>query len=132
MTAFAIRSAVGVVTFMLLDGLWLGLLMTGFYRERLAPIARMADGGLAPNWYAALAVYVCLGVGLAVFAVPRATSLPGALGFGALFGLLVYGVYDFTNLSTLRDWTLVLTVVDVAWGTVASAVCAAVMWVAVR
>ena len=58
MTAFAIRSAVGVVTFMLLDGLWLGLLMTGFYRERLAPIARMADGGLAPNWYAALAVYV--------------------------------------------------------------------------
>ena len=78
MTAFAIRSAVGVVTFMLLDGLWLGLLMTGFYRTHLAPIARMSNGGFAPDWSAALAVYLCLGTGIAVFVVPRAGTLTEA------------------------------------------------------
>jgi uncharacterized membrane protein len=49
-----------------------------------------------------------------------------------LFGLVVYGVYDFTNYSTLRQWPFVLTLADVAWGTVATAVCAAVVRMAVR
>ena len=40
---------------------------------------------------------------------------------GALFGVVVYGVYDFTNYSTLRQWPFALTLVDVAWGAVASA-----------
>ena len=39
-----------------------------------------------------------------------------ALGFGALLGLVAYGTYDFTNLSTLRNWPLALSLVDVAWG----------------
>ncbi|MDE3157076.1 MAG: DUF2177 family protein [Acidobacteriota bacterium] len=46
----------------------------------------------------------------------------------ALLGLVVYGVYDFTNYSTLRDWPLTLAVVDTAWGTVASALCALLVW----
>ena len=50
----------------------------------------------------------------------------------ALFGLVVYGVYDFTNYSTLRQWPFVLTVADVAWGTVASAAAAAVVRMVVR
>ena len=29
-----------------------------------------------------------------------------ALGLGALLGLVAYGTYDFTNLSTLRNWPL--------------------------
>lgn len=114
------RIAVGVLAFVLLDSLWLGLLMRQFYRDRLAPIARMADGGLAPNWAAALLVYLALGVGLAVFVVPRAGSVASAALFGALFGLVTYGVYDFTNLATLKDWTWQLAVVDVCWGAFAA------------
>ena len=132
MAALASRIALGSLSFMLLDGVWLGLLMTGFYRTHLAPIARMANGGLSPDWSAALAVYLCLGAGIGVFVVPRAGTLTEALGYGALFGLVVYGVYDFTNLSTLRDWPLIVAVVDVAWGMVASAICAAVVWTVAR
>ena len=51
-----------------------------------------------------------------------------AAGYGALFGFLVYGVYDFTNFSTLRQWPFVLTLVDTAWGTLAGALCAAAVW----
>ena len=50
-----------------------------------------------------------------------------AAGFGALLGLVVYGVYDFTNYSTLRQWPFVLTLADTAWGALASAAAAVVV-----
>ncbi len=112
-------AAIGAVAFMVLDGIWLGVLMKNFYRDQLAPIVRLADGGIAPNWPAAFVVYVLLGTGIALFVIPRAsTALPTAV-YGALFGLVVYGVYDFTNYSTLRQYPLVLALADVAWGVVA-------------
>ena len=68
-------AAVGAVAFMVLDGVWLGLLMKNFYREQLAPIVRLADGGIAPNWPAAFVVYVLLGTGIALFVIPRAATV---------------------------------------------------------
>lgn len=127
-----ILTAAGAVAFMVLDGLWLGVVMKGFYRAQLAPIVRLADGGIAPNWPAALVVYVLLGLGIAAFVVPRAPTVQAAALSGALLGLVVYGVYDFTNYSTLRQWPLLLTFVDLGWGIVATAVAAAAVWVAVR
>jgi uncharacterized membrane protein len=124
-------AAVGAVAFMVLDGVWLGLLMKNFYRQ-LAPIVRLSDGGIAPNWPAAFVVYALLGTGIALFVIPRAATVPLAAAYGALFGLVVYGVYDFTNYSTLRQWPFVLTLADVAWGTVASAACAAIVRFVIR
>ena len=121
MGQFLKLAAVGSVSFMVLDGLWLGVLMKRFYRDQLAPVARMADGGIAPNWPAAFMVYVLLGTGIALFVIPRASSAQSAILWGAAFGLVVYGVYDFTNYSTLRQWPFVVTLADVAWGAVASA-----------
>ena len=109
-------AAIGAVAFMVLDGVWLGLLMKNFYRDQLAPIVRLADGGIAPNWPAAFVVYVLLGTGIALFVIPRASTVPLAAAYGALFGLVVYGVYDFTNYSTLRQWPFVLTLADVGVG----------------
>jgi uncharacterized membrane protein len=40
---------------------------------------------------------------------------------GALFGLVTYATYDLTNLATLRDWSLLVTAVDMAWGSVLTA-----------
>ena len=126
-------AALGAVAFMVLDGVWLGVLMKNFYRDQLAPIVRLADGGIAPNWPAAFAVYALLGTGIALFVIPRAPTVSlAAAAYGALFGFVVYGVYDFTNYSTLRQWPFVLTLADVAWGTVASAACAAVVRFVVR
>ena len=101
------HAAIGAVAFMVLDGVWLGLLMKNFYREQLAPIVRLGDGGMAPNWPAAFVVYALLGTGIALFVIPRAATVPAAAAYGALFGLVVYGVYDFTNYSTLRQWPFV-------------------------
>jgi len=125
-------AALGTVTFMVLDGIWLGLLMNNFYREHLAPIARLADGGFAPNWPAALLVWGLLGTGIALFVIPRASTVSEAAAYGAMFGFVVYGVYDFTNYSILRQWPFVVTLADVAWGTAASAAAAAVVRMVVR
>ena len=125
-------AAVGAVAFMVLDGVWLGLLMKNFYREQLAPIVRLANGGIAPNWPAALVVYVLLGAGIALFVVPRASTVSSAAALGALFGLVVYGVYDFTNYSTLRQWPFVLALADTAWGALATAAAAVAVRIVAR
>jgi uncharacterized membrane protein len=119
--------ACGVV-FAILDAVWLGVLMNGFYRSQLAPIVRLsADGSIAPNWAAALLVYVVLGVGVSSFVIPNAGGAAAAAGYGALFGFCVYGVYDLTNFSTLAHYPLAITVVDTAWGTFATAACAVIV-----
>ena len=69
-----------------LDGVWLGFLMKNFYREQLAPIVRVADGGIAPNWPAAFVVYVLLGTGIALFVIPRASTVASAAAFGLCSG----------------------------------------------
>lgn len=126
-------AVLGTVVFVVLDGIWLGVVMKGFYREQLGPIIRLADGGgMAPNWPAAFAVWALLGLGIAVFVIPRAPTLSLAAGYGALLGFVIYGVYDFTNYSTLRQWPFVLVLVDVAWGTAATAVCSATVRAVIR
>jgi uncharacterized membrane protein len=75
---------------------------------------------------------VLLRAGLALFPAPRASSVESAAAYGALFGLVVYGVYDFTNLATLRHYPLPLALVDVAWGTVAAAIGTTVVWMTTR
>lgn len=117
---------IALVSFMLLDALWLGFLMNGFYKQQLAPLARMSGGNLTPVWPAAAVVYLFLALGVSVLVLARARSPLEALALGALLGLVIYGVYDFTNYATLRDWPLTLVIVDVAWGAV---LCGATAWI---
>ena len=113
---------VALVSFGLLVGIWLGAVMGAFYRSQLALLARMSGDRMAPLWTPALLVYVLLAAGLVMFVIPRAAApVPAPLLRGALFGLVVYGVYDLTNLSTLKGWPVLLTGVDIVWGAAASA-----------
>ena len=112
-------TGIGLVTTALLDALWLGLVMHEFYKVQLGPIARMTGDSMTPIWPAAALVYVAIVTGIQLFVLPRvADTAPAASGlaWGALFGLVVYGLYDLTNYATLNRWSLVLTVVDIAWG----------------
>lgn len=111
------------------DFLWLGVVMKGFYQEELRGLIRQGPNGFAPRLLPALLVYILIPAGIIVFVGPRigpAQSLLQAAGWGAGFGLIVYGVYDLTNLSILDRWSLPLTMADLLWGCVlcaGSAVC---------
>jgi uncharacterized membrane protein len=123
----------GLATFAVLDFLWLGVVMRSFYRAELGPIARTAaDGSLSPIWSAALPVYGLLVAGVGLFVLPRAESLGAATLWGAVMGLIVYGVYDLTNLATLKGYSLRLALVDMAWGGFVTASAAVVMRAAQR
>jgi uncharacterized membrane protein len=56
----------------------------------------------------------------------KSESAASATVYGALFGALAYATYDLTNHATLRNWTLQLTLTDMAWGAFASGVAAVV------
>jgi len=71
------------------------------------------------NWIAAISFYLLFVVGLIVFAILPAIqkhSWIQALLLGALLGLISYATYDLTNLATLKDWPLLVTIVDMFWG----------------
>ena len=33
-----------------------------------------------------------------------------------LFGLIIYGVYDMTNMALFKKWSLILSILDIFWG----------------
>ncbi|TDK58073.1 DUF2177 family protein [Pseudomonas moraviensis] len=106
-----------LLTFLLLDGIWLGLLIAPTYRELLGSLM-LEKPLLLPA-----AVFYCLYViGCVVFVVLPALSWQRAAKLGALLGLVAYGTYDLTNWATLRDWSVQVSLMDWAWGTVATAV----------
>jgi uncharacterized membrane protein len=76
------------------------------------------------NWFAAIIFYLLFIPGLVVFVISPAlekNSWVHAILFGVLFGLITYATYDLTKLATMKDWPLLVTVVDLIWGTVLAA-----------
>lgn len=104
--------------FLAIDLLWLGLVARSFYQQQLGFL--MAP---SPNWLAAIVFYLLFVAGILIFAVVpglRDKSIKTTLMRAALFGLITYATYDLTNLATLKDWPLLVTMVDLVWGTALS------------
>lgn len=110
-----------LLAFLLLDGIWLGVLMAPTYRELLGSLM-LEKPLLVPA-----AVFYCLYVfGCVLFVVLPAQSWQRAAKMGALLGLVAYGTYDLTNWATLRGWSVQVSLLDWAWGTFATAVACSV------
>jgi uncharacterized membrane protein len=109
-----------LLVFFIVDMVWLGLVARTFYGRYLGYI--MAS---SVNWPAALLFYMLFIIGILVFVVLpglKSGSTRGTLLRAALFGLITYATYDLTNLATLRDWPLLISVVDMLWGTALSVI----------
>jgi len=106
---------VALAVFLLVDMVWLSLIARGFYKKYLGALL-----GSRVRWAAAILFYLVYILGLIVFVI-RPAIIRGepieALFYGALFGLISYATYDLSNLATIREWPLVVTVVDLVWGT---------------
>ncbi|WIV97266.1 DUF2177 family protein [Kinneretia aquatilis] len=128
------RYLAGYLTMLLvmvaLDMLWLGVIAKSAYQSGIAHLM-----SAEPNWVAALLFYLLYALGLSIFVLaPQADAAawrPTVL-MGALFGFFAYATYDLSNLATLREWPVSLTLMDLAWGTALSAACAAAGRTAMR
>uniref|UniRef100_A0A7V4G7M0 DUF2177 family protein n=1 Tax=Desulfobacca acetoxidans TaxID=60893 RepID=A0A7V4G7M0_9BACT len=119
------------LVFLAIDLTWLGVLMAKFYKAELGPLARRSGEAMAPIWWAAFLVYLLIPLGIVLFVLPRiAPDSPAlaVLGWGFVYGVILYGVYDLTNYSLIDRWPWRLTLVDLAWG---GFICAVTSYVAV-
>ncbi len=110
-------SLASITSFVLLDYVWLAKIAKNFYLDKLKDHTNVVDGSLVPYAPAIPLVYIVATLGIIFFVLPKVTSYSTAFLFGALFGFVLYGFYDFTNLATLKDYPWSLTLLDTAWGT---------------
>jgi len=111
LTLFCIALPLGAV----IDLFWIGVVSIDFYREQLGSL-------FAPTivWQAALLLYVFYIfaiIGFAVLPALKERSFKKSLLLGAGLGFTAYMTYDLTNLAVIRDWPLLMSIVDMAWGT---------------
>ena len=109
-----------LVVFFAVDMVWLGLVAGSFYKKHLGYL-------MAPtiNWYAAIIFYLLFILGILVFVVLpgiKENSLQNTILRAVLFGLITYATYDLTNLATIKDRPLTITLVDLVWGMVLSTI----------
>ncbi len=110
---------VAFIAFLVVDGIWLTVVAKNFYAKHLGYL--MAP---KPNLTAAGIFYLIYIFTLVILILAPALekgSLSTALWTGALFGFCAYATYDLTNLATIKDWPLLITIVDLIWGTTLTA-----------
>ncbi|WP_395611145.1 DUF2177 family protein [Pseudomonas sp. B22129] len=110
-----------LLAFLVLDGLWLGVLMGPTYKGLLGPL--MLD---QPRLFPAVLFYLLYVIGCVVLVVLPSGSWQRAARLGALLGLVAYGTYDLCNWATLGGWSAGLAIMDMAWGTFLTATCCTV------
>ena len=103
------------IVFLVIDFIWLGLVARNLYRNQIGFL--MKDNF---NMTAAFAFYLLFTAGIVFFVLNRALAVSSwqyALFAGMFFGLITYSTYDLTNLATIKDWPLSITIIDLIWGT---------------
>ena len=114
MLEFLKIAGVATIIFFAVDMVWLGLIAKKLYAKELKDF-------LSPkvNWPAAIIFYLIFILGLAFFVITPALDglgLTYAIFAGAFFGFVCYSTYDLTNLATMKNWPLKITLIDLAWG----------------
>lgn len=113
---------VTIVPLITLDAVWLGLIAGRYYRKHLGYI--FSDKF---NYWVAGLFYLIYAAGLVAFVVePSLTDRPlrawwEVTAYGAAFGLTAYAAYNLTNLATVRHWSIRMVIIDMIWGTCATA-----------
>ena len=114
-----------LVSMGILDAVWLTTMTERLYRRQM-PELLLAT----PMWVPAIAFYLIYAAAVTHLvvlpAIDRGDSILRVILTGALLGVAAYGTYDLTNHATVRGWSPIVTVVDLAWGTTLTAVVAAV------
>lgn len=116
---FMILYLMTVVVFFAIDIVWLGVISKKFYDKQLGKLRSEKV-----NWTAGLIFYFIFIFGIVFFVISPAVDQSNILitiTSGALFGFVAYATYDLTNLATLKNWPVTVTIVDLIWGTFLSA-----------
>ena len=106
--------SVSLLTFLILDAIWLGFVARNFYAKHLALY-------LTENviWLSAIIFYIIFNIGLLVFVILPSiekNSYSVLIIYSLLYGIVTFATYDLTNYATIKNWPLIVTIVDICWG----------------
>lgn len=121
---------VSFMVFIAVDLVWLGFIAKNLYANALGHLMSSKV-----NWTAALIFYVLFVIGLLYFVIEPALkdqNITRLIISAALFGFMTYATYDLTNLATLKNWPLYITLIDLAWGTTLSTVVSLISYTILR
>ncbi|CAM2362758.1 DUF2177 family protein [Listeria seeligeri] len=125
MTQFMKLFFTSAVVFLIFDLFWLLVVSKKMYEHFIGDL--MGDVRIFP----AVIFYVIYVIGVTFFVLIPGTE-KGSIGYvilaGALFGLICYATYDLTNLATLKDWPVAMTVIDLVWGTAVTTVTSVIVY----
>jgi uncharacterized membrane protein len=110
------------LVFLGIDSIWLSITAGLLYRPLLGGLLRADFDPVAAVFF-----YVLYIGGILVFVIEPsiAVSRPRVVAIrGAFFGLVAYATYDLTNQATLRQWPLGITIADLCWGSLLTAIAA--------
>ena len=97
-----------LITILILDSLWINL----FFVYRFSPMIQSVQNSLmVVNQFYFIFTYVIFAL-LLYIVLPKSTSIQETF----LIGLLIFAIYDFTNLATLKNWDLSNAIMDSGWG----------------
>lgn len=121
---FLVAYLIVATVFLVIDYIWLGFVMKDYFQSAIGHLmtdeVNLTIAALFYLFYAAGVVLLCIHPAMTDGGLVKALYLGAALGF------LAYGTYDITNLATLKDYPVQMAVIDVAWGTSLTALCAGV------
>lgn len=103
-----------LVAFLIIDLVWLTVISKDLYQKEIGSLLLKS-----PNLLPAVIFYLLFVFALLVLVVIPGLdsgSLTKTLMFAFLFGVITYATYDLTNLATLKDWSLKITIIDLIWG----------------
>jgi len=115
---------ISLATFLAIDFIWLNFIAKNLYSTKIGHLLAKK-----PKLFPALIFYLLFIIGIIIFAVLpgyEAQNIWQTIILGALFGLLTYSTYDLTNLATLKNWPISVTIIDLVWGTSISTITAIV------
>ena len=102
------------VLLIIIDTIWFSIMGAKFYKLHMSHIIYSFD------YYIAAIFYFLYSFGIYYLVISPGLQLNHSLSNiaikGFILGLVAYGAYNLTNHATIKNWPVMVTVVDMTWG----------------
>ena len=102
-------------TILILDVVWLKFIIWDFFYSQIKHLSKIKNGNFDINLYYWLIVWIIMSLWIYIFVFQNDKNILSLFLYWALFGFVLYSVFDFTNLTFIKDYPLKFALVDIAW-----------------
>ena len=99
------------------DYIWLNFIFLKYWKKMINNI-QLKPMNVKSQYI--LPAYILMTISIVFFALPKISNdniVLDSLKYGGLLGLVIYGIFDLTNLVVFEKYTLNIAIVDISWGT---------------